>query len=186
MAAEVHDRECGKLAARLIEKACSAERLGEDEQPVLHSDNGGPMRSFTLAAKLRGLGIDQSFSRPRVSNDNPFSEALFRTLKVYPSYPARWFRSLESVIEWVKTFVAWYNGEHRHSGIKYVTLSQRHHGLAVDHVFREAVDICEVRRRTYEKAYRLHPARWSCHQRCWKQPEVVWINHPRPLDLLAA
>ena len=178
VAAEVHERECGKLAARLIEKACSAEGLGEDEQPVLHSDNGGPMRSFTLAAKLRDLGIDQSFSRPRVSNDNPFSEALFRTLKVHPSYPARWFRSLESVIEWVKTFVAWYNGEHRHSGIKYVTPSQRHHGLA------DA--ICEVRRRTYEKAYRLHPARWSRHQRCWKQPEVVWINHPRPLELLAA
>ncbi|WP_191964732.1 integrase core domain-containing protein [Synechococcus sp. RSCCF101] len=109
-----------------------------------------------------------------MSNDNPFSEALFRTLKVHPSYPVRWFRSLEAVIAWVRQFVAWYNNEHRHSGIKYVTPSQRHHGLA------DA--ICEVRRRTYEKAYRLHPARWSRHQRCWKQPDIVWINHPRPAE----
>lgn len=169
---EIHDRECGLLAAKLFERACRSEGIGKDQLLILHSDNGAPMRSLTLAAKLRDLGVGQSFSRPRVSNDNPFSEALFRTLKYHQSYPVRCFRSIEAVRQWVRGFVAWYNEEHRHSGIKFVTPNQRHTG--------EAEAICEVRRRTYAKAYRLHPARWSRHQRCWKQPEVVQINQPRP------
>ena len=130
------------------------------------------LRSYKLAAKMREIGISLSFSRPRVSNDNAYAESLFRTMKYHESYPLRRFRSLDAVRCWVAGFVEWYNGEHRHSGIKYVTPNQRHFG--------EANEICAVRQQTYDKAYQENPRRWSRLPRCWKQPEVVKINHPRP------
>ena len=136
------------------------------------------MRSITLASKMEELGVLLSFSRPRVSNDNAYAEALFRTMKYHQSYPVRRFRNLLSVRSWVDGFVGWYNNEHRHSSIKYVTPNQRHYG--------EADTICAIRQQTYDEARQRHPERWSQQPRSWKQPEVVQINHPRPTQPAAA
>jgi hypothetical protein len=136
------------------------------------------MRSYTLAAKLAELGIVMSFSRPRVSNDNAYAESLFRTLKYHQSYPHRRFRDLLAVRGWVDGFVEWYNAEHRHSGIKYVTPNQRHYG--------EADAICAIRQQTYEQARQRHPRRWARPPRDWSQPQIVHVNHPRPAEATAA
>ena len=118
--AVVHDRESGAHAAAMIRGACAAEGL-EQTPLVLHSDNGGPMKASTMLATLQELGVAGSFSRPRVSDDNPFSEALFRTVKYRPEYPSRPFATLEEARSWVAWFVRWYNHEHRHSAISFVT-----------------------------------------------------------------
>jgi hypothetical protein len=128
------------------------------------------MRAATLEARLEELGVLRSFSRPRVSNDNPYSESLFRTAKYRPDYPRRPFASLEEACQWVALFVDWYNHRHRHSGIKFVTPQQRHSG--------QAVEICHHRAVVYEQARQRNPRRWSRAVRCWLQPEVVWINPP--------
>jgi hypothetical protein len=124
------------------------------------------------SVSLAELGVARSFSRPRVSNDNAYAESQFRTMKYHQSYPVRRFRNLDVVRCWVDGFVEWYNGEHRHSGIKYVTPNQRHFG--------EADEICAIRQQTYEKACQENPRRWTRPPRSWKQPKVVKINHPRP------
>jgi hypothetical protein len=90
---------------------------------IVHSDNGGPMRGSTMLATLQHLGVVASFSRPSVSDDNPYIESLFRTLKYGPEYPHKPFESVEQARTWVTGFVAWYNAEHRHSGIRFVTPS---------------------------------------------------------------
>ena len=168
---EVQDVECSKLASEFFDRVCRDEGITSDAAAVLHSDNGAPMRSFKLAAKMRELGILLSFSRPGVSNDNAYAESLFRTMKYHQSYPLRRFRSLDTVRCWIEVFVEWYNGEHRHSGIKYVTPNQRHFG--------EADAICAIRQQTYSKAHQENPHRWSRPPRCWKQPEIVKFNYPR-------
>jgi hypothetical protein len=132
------------------------------------------MRAATLEARLEELGVLRSFSRPRVSNDNPYSESLFRTAKYRPDYPRRPFTSAEEACLWVASFVDWYNHRHRHSGIKFVTPHQRHSG--------QAVEICRHRAVVYEKARQRHPRRWSRSISCWVQPAVVWINPP-PAEL---
>jgi transposase InsO family protein len=175
---EVHDRECGELAKHFFERVCRDEGISSNAATVLHSDNGAPMRSTTLAAKLAELGLERSFSRPRVSNDNAYAESWFRTMKYHQSYPLRRFRDLLSVQAWVDGFVDWYNAEHRHSGIKYVTPNQRHYG--------EADAICRVRQQTYEQARAQHPRRWARPPRDWSQPTIVRVNHPRPQDTVAA
>ena len=175
---EVHECESGQLARDFFERVCRDEEINNESSPILHSDNGAPMRSFTLASKLAELGVSLSFSRPRVSNDNAFAESLFRTMKYHQSYPLKRFRDLVSVRAWVDGFVEWYNIEHRHSGIKYVTPNQRHYG--------QADAICEIRQQTYEQAFLLNPQRWTQGPRDWSQPEVVKINHPRPMQSLAA
>jgi len=114
----------------------------------------------------------RSFSRPRVSNDNPYSESLFKTAKYRPVYPSRPFTSKEEACQWVATFVDWYNHRHRHSGIKFVTPAQLHSGQAVE-IYRHRADV-------YEQARQRNPRRWSRSTRCWRQPEVVWINPPPP------
>ena len=136
----------------------------------LHADNGNAMRAATLESRLEELGVLRSSSRPRVSNDNPYSESLFRTVKFRPDYPSRPFASKAEACEWVAAFVDWYNHRHRHSGIKFVTPHQRHSGAAIA--------ICRERTQVYEKARQAHPKRWSKSTRCWRQPEVVWINQP--------
>ena len=128
------------------------------------------MRAATLEVRLEELGVLRSFSRPRVSNDNPYSESLFRTIKYRPDYPSKPFTSKEQVCSWVVDFMDWYNHRHRHSGIKFVTSDQRHNG--------EAVKICEQRGRVCEQVRELHPWRWTRSSRCWRQPEVAWINPP--------
>ena len=168
---EVHERECGELASTFFDRICRDEGISGRSATVLHSDNGAPMRSFTLAAKLAELGVASSFSRPRVSNDNAYAESWFRTMKYHQSYPLRRFRDLSAVRAWVDTFVDWYNAEHRHSGIQYVTPDQRHFG--------QADAICAKRQQTYEQARQQHPQRWSRSTRDWSQPQIVAINHPR-------
>ena len=172
LGAEVHEAECSKLAREFFDRVCRDEGITSDAEAVLHSDNGAPMRSSKLAAKMRELGISLSFSRPGVRNDNAYAESLFKTMKYHQSYPMRRFRDLNAVRIWIEGFVDWYNSEHRHSGIKYVTPNQRHFG--------EADAICAIRQQTYGRAMKKNPRRWSRPPRCWKQPEIVRINDPRP------
>ena len=171
---DVAEREDPAIAADLVSRACLRERISKSRQQplILHADNGNAMRAATLESRLEELGVLRSFSRPRVSNDNPYSEALFRTAKYRPDYPRRPFASVEEACLWVASFVDWYNHRHRHSGIKFVTPQQRHSG--------QAVAICRHRAHVYEQARQRNPRRWSRSSRCWRQPEVVWINPPQP------
>ena len=170
VAAEVHEVECGKIAAAMIKNACIA-----NEQSCmsvwLHSDNGAPMKSAHLLAMLQRLGISPSFSRPRTSNDNPYSEALFRTLKYRPNYPSRPFASLEAARAWVERFVRWYNEEHRHSAINYVTPRERHEGRHIESL--------ALRERVYEEAKARHPERWTGAIRNCDPIRVVCLNPER-------
>jgi transposase InsO family protein len=168
--AEVHEVECGIIAGALIQSACI--NYDESSMPMwLHSDNGAPMRSAHMLAKLQRLGISPSFSRPRTSNDNPYSESLFRTLKYRPSYPSRPFASLEAARAWVERFVRWYNEEHRHSAINYVTPQERHEG--------RHIEVLAQRKRVYEAARARHPERWSGAIRNCDPIDVVCLNPER-------
>jgi putative transposase len=140
-------------------------------QLVLHSDNGGPMKGATMLATLQALGVMPSFSRPAVSNDNPYSEALFKTLKYRPVYPAKPFACLLAARTWVAEFVHWYNFDHRHSAIRFVTPAERHAGL----------DAAILRNRTavYEAAKARHPRRWTGNTRNWQPIEIVHLNPAR-------
>jgi hypothetical protein len=117
------------------------------------------MKGATLLATFQALGIVPSHSRPRVSDDNPYSEALFRTLKYRPSFPRKPFSNIEDARAWVADFVRWYNTEHRHSALRFVTPDQRHFGL-------EGA-ILSNRERVYRKAKERHPERWSGGLRNW-------------------
>lgn len=167
VARAVHDCECGELASLLLEEACRREGVDRD-QLVIHSDNGGPLKSATLLATLLVLGVATSFSRPSVSNDNPFSESTFRTLKYRPEYPRGPFASLEAAREWVDWFVGWYNTEHQHSAIRFVTPEQRHRG--------QDAKILEQRRRVYAAAKARRPQRWTGRSRNWSRVEEVRLN----------
>ena len=169
---DVHEREDPAIASDLVSRACLRERIskGRKQPLILHVDNGNAMRAATLESRLEELGVLRSFSRPRVSNDNPYSESLFRTVKYRPDYPRKPFASKEQACAWIAAFVDWYNHRHRHSGIKFVTPQQRHSG--------KALEICRYRTVVYEKARQHNPRRWSRSIRCWHQPEVVWINQP--------
>jgi len=159
--------EDGKIASALLEDVCTAAGVHPSEL-VIHQDNGSPMKGATFKATMDRLGVTASFSRPRVSDDNPFSEALFRTMKYVPEYPKKPFGSLEEAIAWVTAFVAWYNHEHLHSGIGYVTPADRHAG--------RADEILAHRREIYEAAKRRNPERWSGATRNWKADDVVFLN----------
>jgi putative transposase len=112
----------------LIQDICQRECIGED-QVILHSDNGSSMKGATMLAMLQTLGVMQSLSRPAVSNDNPYSESAFKTLKYRPDYPLKPFADLAAARGWAEKLVQWYNHEHHHSGIQFVTPGQRHDGL---------------------------------------------------------
>lgn len=176
VAAQVHDHESDELAAVLIEQACQREGI-ERSGLVIHSDNGPAMKGKTLLAAMQTLGIVSSFSRPHVSDDNPFSEALFRTLKYRPDYPDGPFISLEAAQEWVKGFVNWYNDDHQHSGIRFVTPAQRHDG--------SEIAILANRKIVYDAARARTPQRWTCKTRNWNPIEVVELN-PAPRKLAKA
>jgi len=164
---EVWEDETGEHAAELIEKAVMAEGARENLL-VLHSDNGTPMKASTMKAKLEMLGVAASYSRPRVSNDNPYSESLFRTCKYRPNYPNEGFKSMEDSRKWVLEFVHWYNNIHYHSGINYTTPVSRHSGTAGQ--------ILENRRKVYHAARRLHPERWTRGIRNMELPDFVALN----------
>lgn len=169
---EVHGEELAAHAADLIDKTCQREGIAKD-QLVLHADNGGPMKGATMLAMLQNLGVVPSFSRPSVSDDNPYSEALFRTLKYTPAWPKQPFQSLEEARQWVQTFVTWYNTEHRHSGIRFVSPQQRHEGADTA--------ILTARAEVYEEAKAAHPDRWRGRAvRDWSPIDTVWLNPDRP------
>lgn len=167
VSAEVHADESMDLAASMVESSC--EREGVDPtQLVLHADNGGPMKGSTMLATLQRLGVVASFSRPHVSDDNPYVEALFRTLKFRPGYPRKPFESIEHARTWVAQFVAWYNGEHLHSAIRFVTPNDRHE--------RRDNALLARRRALYARAKRRTPRRWTRGIRNWNPVGDVVLN----------
>jgi putative transposase len=169
---EVWPEESGEYAAVLVERAFVDEKIG-NAPLVLHSDNGSPMKALTLKTKLESLGIISSYSRPRVSNDNPYSEALFRTCKYCSEYPTEGFESVDSAREWVNGFVEWYNNKHYHSGLNFVTPNTRHNGTAIE--------IMKKREIVYNTAKKLHPERWTGNTRNWELPETVALNPTREI-----
>ena len=176
MGFEVHEEESMESAAALVQTTCAT--AGVDPRGlVLHSDNGGPMRGSTMLATLQHLGIVASFSRPSVSDDNPYIESLFRTLKYRPEYPHKPFESVEHARAWVTAFVVWYNAEHRHSGIRFVTPDERHDG-------REHAVLAN-RVRVYERARRRTPDRWSGATRNWTSVAAVFLNPKRDREVIA-
>ena len=163
----IHEEESAELAGNLIVETCL--RYGVDPNTlILHSDNGGPMKGATMLATLQWLGIVPSFSRPSVKDDNAFSEALFRTLKYRPEYPSAPFESLEEASSWVTGFVQWYNFEHRHSGIRFLTPASRHYG--------EEESILKKRKEVYEEARKRNPIRWTRGTRNWERISEVRLN----------
>ena len=171
---EVHEEECSQRAGQLLTRTCIVEGVSATDLLVLHSDNGGPMKGSTMLATMERLGVVGSFSRPRVSDDNPFSEACFRTMKYRPEYPERPFASVEDARAWVSRFVSWYNHEHRHSAIRFVTPAQRHGGSDRELLAR--------RRNVYEQARRRHPERWTRGCRKWTPVTVVTLNPKRSTE----
>lgn len=165
---EVYENESSEQAASILRKIRLSEGLPGSHKLILHSDNGSPMKGATMLATMQKLGVVPSFSRPSVSNDNPFSESLFKTLKYVPSYPSKPFESIDSVREWVATFTDWYNNSHYHSGLKFVTPVQRHNG--------EDLIILSKRKSVYEEAKKHHPERWSGKTRNWEHDSVVMLN----------
>jgi putative transposase len=167
---EVFEAESAEHATTVFRRAYLRE--GVVGKPlVLHSDNGAPMKGATLLATLQKLGVVPSFSRPSVSNDNPYSEALFRTLKYVPSYPCKPFETVEQARDWALGFQHWYNEEHKHSALKFVTPGERHRG--------EDKAILARRRAVYAQARAQHPERWSGAARDWEPDPEVWLNPPK-------
>jgi putative transposase len=155
------------VSAKLIERATHEQRVPSGAL-VLHADNGGPMKGSTMLATLHRLGVLASFSRPRVSDDNPYAEALFRTLKYRPGYPRKPFETIDAARAWVSGFVAWYNSEHLHSAIRYVTPDTRHAG-------RDSAALA-ARHRVYRAAYAKTPSRWTGNTRNWTPIGAVALN----------
>ena len=172
---QVYECESSDWAAEIVRDIVCQEGISRD-QVTLHSDNGGPMKGATMLATLQALGILPSFSRPAVSNDNPYSEALFKTLKYRPEYPAKPFADLNQARLWVTGFVAWYNHHHRHSAIQYVTPHQRHSG--------QEVTILQQRQQVYEAAKKRHPERWQGKTRSWDPVTVVYLNPERKGEII--
>jgi len=164
---QVYEQESSEQAADILCDIAHREGIDRD-QVTLHSDNGSPMKGATMLATLQTLGITPSFSRPAVSNDNAYSESLFRTLKYRPEYPDKPFASLLEARDWVSGFVHWYNNEHRHSGIQFITPHERHMG--------KDKEILAKRTATYEAAKAEHPERWSRGIRHWKWVDEVSLN----------
>jgi putative transposase len=169
---EVHETESGDHASALIKRSYLSESIAHQNKTlVLHADNGAPMKAATLLSTLQFLGVASSHSRPRVSNDNAYVEALFRTCKYRPDYPAHGFANIDSARQWVSDFVYWYNTLHRHSGIRFVTPSQRHQ--------QHDVAVLKKRHELYEAARSRHPERWSGSTRNWAPIKSVYLNPER-------
>jgi putative transposase len=164
---EVFETESADHAASVFRKTHLREGIAGNSL-ALHSDNGSPMKGATMLATLQRLGVMPSFSRPSVSDDNPYSEALFKTLKYHPGFPDKPFNSLDEAREWVAGFQHWYNEIHRHSGLKFVTPGQRHRG--------EDIAILAQRVALYETAKTQRPERWSGPTRDWQPEKIVYLN----------
>jgi len=169
----IHESESSQHAAQLMKQACLDEKV-KPLQLVLHADNGASMKGLTMLAMLQELGVVPSFSRPSVSDDNPYSEALFRTAKYHHSFP--WLDKFASIIEartWAEKLVCWYNFEHLHSALKFVTPHQRHCGEDdAIRIKRDAV---------YQMAKRQHPERWSGKTRNWLVTKIATLNPNKKL-----
>lgn len=166
---EVWESEDAEHASELVKRIYREEKIFMQKEPlVLHSDNGSPMKGATMLETLYALGIIPSRSRPRVSNDNPYAESIFKTLKYVPNFQPQGFASIQEARIWVKRFVEWYNNEHRHSGIHYVTPNERHSG--------KDKEILAARKALYEQAKAVHPERWSKNTRDWSYVEEEWLN----------
>jgi putative transposase len=164
---EIHERECGKLASDLLYSACRNEGVAVN-QLSLHQDNGAIMKGAEFLSAVSQLGISPSYSRPGVSDDNPFSESLFKTMKYRTWYPEKPFATLDSARQWMTKFNDWYNTKHLHSGLKYVTPSQRHNN--------DDTAILAARHKTYSEAKQRHPERWSGKTRNWEKETMVILN----------
>lgn len=177
VAHEVHAQESGVHAVSLIERAVLRE--GMTGRPlVIHQDNGSVMKGSTFTAKLQQLGIQPSYNRPGVSDDNAYVESLFRTCKYRPDYPGV-FISLEQARCWALRFVHWYNHTHKHRNLKFVSPAQRHNC--------EDREIFAARAAVYEQARSRHPERWSRGTRNWSLIDEVWLNRPdQQIELLEA
>jgi len=164
---QIHHQECSQLAADIVMDIAKVEGYAKGQVHV-HSDNGSPMKGAAIHATFHKLGIIPSYSRPSVSNDNPYSESLFKTLKYCPYYPDKPFDDIQEARQWMVKFTDWYNNQHRHSNIQYVTPSQRHEGLDIE--------ILAARQQTYKQAKENNPARWSRQTRDWERQSEVWLN----------
>lgn len=171
---DVHENESAELASQLLAKICDEEGIGPN-QVVLHSDNGSSMKGSTMLVTMQRLGVMPSFSRPSVSNDNPYSESMFKTLKYCPQFPTKPFDSVEAARTWVKAFVEWYNTEQLHSGIKFVTPESRHTG--------NDLKILSYREKVYSEAKEKNPERWSGKTRNWKQIKEVKLNWLKGVEM---
>lgn len=167
VAAEVFEAENGDSLSQVVRRAMLGEQCAH-RPPVLHTDNGAPMKGRTFRATLEWLQIEASYSRPRVSNDNAFSESLFRTCKYRPAYPVDGFADLATAQAWCERFKRWYNDEHRHSAIRYVTPAERHR--------LEDRAILERRHAVYQQPRAQRPARWSGASRDWTPVGAVTLN----------
>ena len=171
---EVWEKECASLAVQLVQRIVINEEL-KGKPIVVHSDNGAPMKAETLHTLFEKLNIQKSFSRPRVSNDNAYSESLFSTLKFRPNYPHQGFSSIEAAREWVEGFVHWYNHIHQHSSIKFVTPDECHTG--------KHIEILAQRQKVYEQARLNQPGRWSKSTRDWSPILSVTLNPIKLVEL---
>ena len=171
--AQVFESESSELAADLLKDICLRHGIAK-EQVRLHSDNGSPMKGQTMLAMIQELGVIASRSRPSVSNDNPYSESLFRTLKYRPLMPLKAFETIEQARLWVIGLVDWYNQEHRHSAIKFVTPAQRHLGLDEQ--------LLNKRTEVYVLAREQNPSRWSKNTRDWSRVTEVHLNPDKPIS----
>jgi len=169
---EVHDSDHADHAAHLVRRSALAEGIATlSSKPVLHGDNGSTLKATTVLAMLNWLGVKLSYSRPRVSDDNAYAESLFRTAKYRPEFPAKGFAELGDARAWALSFVRWYNVEHRHSGIRYVSPAQHHAG--------EDLAILAARHALYASARNRNPARWSGKTRNWTPVGAVTLNPER-------
>lgn len=174
VAHEVHTEESSAHAAVVIEQAVRREDVSHGVL-VVHQDNGSPMKGSTYLAKLAELGVRPSYSRPGVSDDNAYAESLFRTCKYRPTFPGA-FATLDDARAWMLSFVRWYNHEHKHRNLKFVSPAERHRG--------DDQAIFARRIKLYEQARAKHPARWSRGIRNWSLPVEVWLNRPAEENVL--
>ena len=165
----VAHREQDALAKRLIEQSCIKQNI-QPGQLTVHADRGPSMKSKVVAHLLGDLGVTKTHSRPHVSNDNPYSESQFKTLKYCPEFPDR-FGSIQDARAFCRSFFSWYNKEHRHSGIALMTPEQVHYGMAIK--------ITGFRYKVLASAFQKHPKRFKGKMpKLIKLPEAVWINKP--------
>jgi transposase InsO family protein len=168
---QVFDSESAEQASQLLQDICTRLKIAP-AQLTVHSDNGSPMKGETMLSTMQRLGVAHTRSRPAVSNDNPYVESIFRTLKYRPQLPVKPFADLLAARRWMTALAGWYNDEHRHSAIGFITPAQRHAGL--DQA------MLKQRAQVYALARQSHPRRWSGQARVWAYVDTVHLNPDKP------